>query len=479
MGRTQPMKSQMLKTAGLLQRLEKWIPEGHLLHERSLRTARLLLMFYMASAAFLVVFATFYGCIGYMLGLWACLGGAMVVPILLWTFYRTGSLAVTTAVFDINAILMFSVLIYGTGGINSSIVPWLAIVPASGFVFQGWKRGLLMSIVCLVEIIVLFVLDLSGIHLPNLYDQDYRLHLNVVVQTGLLIYIFMILMIYQGSRDRTIRQLDELNAALHHRKAEVEQQREALEERNAQFIQLNAQLESTVASRTAKLALANKELDTFLYEAAHALRRPTARIMGLVSILKRETDPLVAGQMQGHVDVSAQLMDAILHKLVAVSELNSRPLHLEWLAISTVVDGAVQGMIYPNADAKPEWQVECDAAPEVLTDRFMLELALRYVLENAVQYSAKTGRQPTIHVGATQVGNDVELRITDNGIGIPASEIGRVTEMFFRATEKFPGGGLGLYVAQKAIDRLGGSIVLASELGVGTTVVMRLPVARY
>ncbi|HEX2900563.1 MAG TPA: ATP-binding protein, partial [Bacteroidia bacterium] len=57
---------------------------------------------------------------------------------------------------------------------------------------------------------------------------------------------------------------------------------------------------------------------------------------------------------------------------------------------------------------------------------------------------------------------------------IPASEIGRVTEMFFRATEKVAGGGLGLYVAQRAMDRMGGVIEIQSVMDSGTEVVLRV-----
>lgn len=469
------MERLLINQKSILGWAEMFVPAKYLADERSLRKARLLVIFYLTTAVFLVAFAALYFLIDYHLGVWACIYGAAIVPVLLYVFHRTGSFAVTSGVFDFNAILMFSMLIYGTGGINSSIVPWLAIIPASGFVFDGWRRGLAMSLICLAEIVVLYLLEAGGTHLPMLFNTQYLQLLNLIVLLGLMAYIFMILLIYEVSRERTIRQLDALNADLEQRKLEVEQQREALAESNIRIVNINANLELKVASRTEKLQQAKKELDTFLYEAAHALRRPVARIMGLVSILRSEPENTpTALAMQDHIDRSTSLMDQMLHKLIVVSEIDSRTVTSCTLQVSDFVHRMVEqregdlkrvGCI-PQIAVAPHLAVVCDA--------ILLEFALGYVLDNAIQYTAKTGRAPEISLHAANTDGQLSIRIQDNGLGIPASEIGRVTEMFFRATEKVAGGGLGLYVAQRAMDRMGGVIEITSVMDAGTEVVLRV-----
>ncbi len=454
--------------------VEMLIPVNYLSDERSLRKARLLVLFYLSTAIFLGAFAALYHLVGYSLGVWACTYGAAVVPLLLFVFHRSGSFGITTAVFDFNAIVMFSILIYGTGGINSSIVPWLAIVPASGFVFYGWRRGLMMSLVCLIEIVILYVLKAKGMELPRLYDLQYTQLLNLIVQLGLMAYIFMILLIYEVSRERTIRQLDELNADLAYRKLEVELQREALRESNTRIVNTNANLELKVASRTEKLQQAKKELDTFLYEAAHALRRPVARIMGLVSILRSEPENIpTALAMQDHIDRSTALMDQMLHKLILVSEIDGRTSTTENIEVLNFCYRILADRMTETQKSESGLQVEISADLMVNADPFLLRVAFENVLDNALQYSAKTGRKPEICIAATKEDGEILLQITDNGLGIPATEIGRVTEMFFRATEKVPGGGLGLYLVQKSLDKMGGTMLISSELGVGTVVELR------
>jgi signal transduction histidine kinase len=459
----------------ILQWAEMLVPSKYLSDERNLRKARLMILFYLTTAIFLIGFAVLYHLIDYRLGVWACIYGAAVVPLLLFVFHRTGSFGITSAVFDINAIVMFSMLIYGTGGINSSIVPWLAIVPASGFVFDGWKRGLMMSIVCFAEIVALYILETGGNHLPQLFNTEHVQLLNLVVQLGLMAYIFMILLIYEISRERTIKQLDALNTDLSQRKREVELQREALSESNVQIANINADLERKVASRTAKLQQAKKELDTFLYEAAHALRRPVARIMGLVSILRSEPENTpTALAMQDHIDRSTALMDQMLHKLIIVSEIDSRPVTTENINVADFCRAMIEERAEEFQKAGCQLELELPKNIRLETDPFLLQVVITHLLDNAIQYSAKTGRKPEISIRGTKTGQQFILQIQDNGLGIPATELSRVTEMFFRATEKVPGGGLGLYLVQKAADKMGGTLSIASELGVGTTVELNL-----
>lgn len=476
--RIKKMERLILSPREAVQWVESMVPTQHLSDDRNLRKGRLLVFFYLSTAGFLLVFIALYALVGYWLGVWACSYGAVVVPLLLYIFHRTGSFAVTTGVFNFNAIFMFSLLIYGTGGIDSSIVPWLAIVPASGFVFDGWRRGLLMSLVCLAEIVVLFVLKTYSIHLPHLYDTTHTQVLNFAVHVGLVGYIFMILTIYEVSRERTIQRLDRLNADLARSKEEVEAQREALAESNAHIATINAGLEQEVASRTAGLVQAKKELDTFLYEAAHALRRPIARIMGLTQILRElPGNPATAQTLHDHLDTSTLLMDQMLHKLIMVSELDTRPLDLQRVPLSLLVEKVATAHGEALHRVEADFSLDVPQEAEVVIDPFLLEVSLGYVLDNAIRYTAKTGRKPKVEVRGEMNAGHWRIHIEDNGLGIPDSQIGRVTEMFFRATEKVTGGGLGLYVVRRALERMGGTLLLKSELGVGTVATIEFQMA--
>lgn len=470
------MERLSLDSTSWLQWADALTPPVLLADARNRAKARLLVIFYMATAVFLLSFTLLYWLIDYRLGFASTLYGAAVVPLLLYVFYKTGSFTVTSGTFNVNALLMFTMLIYGSGGIDSCILPWLAIVPATGFVFDGWWRGLLMTLVGLAEIIVLYALEVGGIELPTLFDPQHARVLNLSVLIGLMVYITMVLMFYQITRERTIVRLDRLYQDLNLRKQEVEQQREELAERNARIADTNAQLEQLVALRTARLARAKRELDTFLYEAAHALRRPVARIMGLSGILRGQAgDAPAALALHDHMDTSTTLMDQILHKLILVNEVDNRVPQAEPLEMGALLAASL-GQRAAEVDAAGAVATLSPAPPQHLEgDAFLIDLAFGLVLENALRYTARSGRPPEIGITVDGGPDHVQFSIQDNGIGIAASELPRVTEMFFRATEKVAGGGLGLYVVRRALERIGGSLHVESELGQWTRVTLRVP----
>jgi signal transduction histidine kinase len=110
-------------------------------------------------------------------------------------------------------------------------------------------------------------------------------------------------------------------------------------------------------------------------------------------------------------------------------------------------------------------------------DEARLEHALGHVLGNAVKFSAPGGR---VTVTTERRGRDrVVIRVSDEGIGIPAADLTSIPSRFFRASNvqnaAIPGVGLGLSIAQQVVCAHGGSLEVASTLGVGTTVSLHLP----
>ena len=113
----------------------------------------------------------------------------------------------------------------------------------------------------------------------------------------------------------------------------------------------------------------------------------------------------------------------------------------------------------------------------MLADRTLVGQLLANVIGNAVKYVAP-GTTPHVIIGSELVGDMLEIRVADNGIGIPRTERGRIFDSFYRASSSgsYPGTGLGLAICARAVERHGGRISAREGLdGGGTTLVFTLP----
>ena len=115
-----------------------------------------------------------------------------------------------------------------------------------------------------------------------------------------------------------------------------------------------------------------------------------------------------------------------------------------------------------------------DGVPAVRADPDKLRQVVAQLVENAVKYSPAGA---VVRVEARARPDAVEITVVDEGSGIPDSELERIFDKFYRASETQPGTGLGLFIAQGLVSAMGGRIWVRSEEGGGSRFTFALPVA--
>jgi signal transduction histidine kinase len=115
-----------------------------------------------------------------------------------------------------------------------------------------------------------------------------------------------------------------------------------------------------------------------------------------------------------------------------------------------------------------------DSSVHASVDVALFEMIALNLLENSIQFLKKeqTGK---VECRLYTSGDQIVLSVRDNGIGIPGEIRPKVFDLFFRGTEQSNGNGLGLYITEKAVRLMKGSIELTSDPGQGTHVSVRLP----
>ncbi len=219
----------------------------------------------------------------------------------------------------------------------------------------------------------------------------------------------------------------------------------------------------------------------FLASMSHELRTPLNAIIGFTRLVSRNAEVLPAKQVDNlsKILVSAEQLLALIDEILDLSRIEAGEVALE-IAETDVADVVreVTDSLEPLVD-RPRVQlvVETQAdLPPVITDADKVRQVLLNLVSNAIKYT----EQGSITVRAEAVDGRIRIAVSDTGVGIPGAELGRIFDEFHRAesigTRQRSGTGLGLTISRRLARALEGDITVASELGVGSTFTLDLPV---
>ena len=221
----------------------------------------------------------------------------------------------------------------------------------------------------------------------------------------------------------------------------------------------------------------------FVANVSHELRTPLTAIKGYAETLLHGGlgDPGSAAEFVRVIDRHAERLRLLIEELLDLAAVEQGRSHLsvEPTSAAEVAAQAV-GVIRPAAEAKGQTlAVDVpDDLPLCLADHDRLAQVLINLLDNAVKFTPERGR---IRIEGRVAGDRLALAVVDNGPGIPAEDLGRVFERFYRverSRDRREGGtGLGLAIAKHLVQAMEGTIEASSALGAGSTFRVNLPLA--
>jgi|GEM_PF-1650210 len=222
-----------------------------------------------------------------------------------------------------------------------------------------------------------------------------------------------------------------------------------------------------------KLISINKELDRFVYSAAHDLRAPLANVKGLANLIKQES---VSDQASNYLDLqlkSIEKLDTFIKSLVDYLKNSRHELRLQAVDFRQSVPDLIDQYRYGETSQNIDFQYSIKQKGRFVTDPRRLEIVMSNLLSNAIRYSdKKKQRQVRIEVEAGE--HNAEIAIIDNGIGINADHIGKIFKLFYRSSESSEGTGIGLYLVKETVEKLEGTIEVDSVEGEWTKFTVKL-----
>ena len=245
-----------------------------------------------------------------------------------------------------------------------------------------------------------------------------------------------------------------------------------LKQAQANIVKINEELRRSNLS----LGRSNEDLERFAYIASHDLQEPLRMITTYTQLLFRayagEWKGDAAGFVANIVD-GARRIRTLLSDLLAYTEINAETeeplgavdLHAAFESARANLKAAIE---------ESGASVACDPLPRVGGREGHFVSLLQNLIGNAIKYRSQD--PPRIHVTARTVGEQLQIAVSDNGIGIDPEYHQKIFLAFKRLHgRKIPGSGIGLAICQRVVERYGGRIWVESRAGAGSTFVFSLP----
>jgi PAS domain S-box-containing protein len=232
--------------------------------------------------------------------------------------------------------------------------------------------------------------------------------------------------------------------------------------------------EQELRSKNDELQKTNQELDRFVYSASHDMRAPLSTLRGLLNLAKKTQELGEIESLHEKMINRIQTMEGFIREVTDYSRntrLDIKPTNVNLLAVAEEIRRSFEFLLN---EASVEYRIEIDPRAAFKTDKDRLNVILNNLVSNAIKYHDPAKVNRFVEISACVKDDHCLIRISDNGIGIPAQYQEKMFDMFFRASERSDGSGLGLYIVKETLQRLKGAITCVSEERMGSTFEVRL-----
>ena len=209
----------------------------------------------------------------------------------------------------------------------------------------------------------------------------------------------------------------------------------------------------------------------FLSNAAHQLKTPLTVILGAAELLAsgKDGDPALRERLLNHILSESRRMDRLSDVLLRLARVGwgEREPRIESLNLRDAAGYAAE-LVEPLAESAGLGVAVEGEDAYVRADTEWLQEVLLVLLSNSIQHSSRGGFIHLVVRGAA-------VTVEDTGVGISPEDLPHVFERFYRGKDSSDGFGIGLSICKELIERMGGSISIRSQEGVGTALKVRLP----
>jgi PAS domain S-box-containing protein len=252
--------------------------------------------------------------------------------------------------------------------------------------------------------------------------------------------------------------------------AALRKSHDALQNAQQELKRHASNLEQTVGERTAELREKNGELEAFSYSVSHDMRSPLRAMQGYAAALLADHKPNLNEEGRYYLErihKAAARMDLLIQEVLTYSRVSNEKLTFQPVDLERLISEVVQS--YPDFQTPKAIITVKGPLPRVVGNEALVTQVISNLIVNAIKF-VKPGETPSIFIHGESTETLVRVWVEDNGIGIDPMHYKRIFEIFGRVygDKQFEGTGIGLAIAKKAVERMGGEIGVESQLNQGS-----------
>ena len=217
--------------------------------------------------------------------------------------------------------------------------------------------------------------------------------------------------------------------------------------------------------------------DMFMYKAAHDLRAPLMSIKALIDMMRTDPEKQNADHYLDLVEQSIDKMNqSIGHVIHALKSCDVKTVALP-VDFKKIAEEAIQAIRFIAVQRFVRIELMVEQRDIFFSQESLLKSIFNNLLSNAIIYRDET-KLSSVYLHITFDDKCAHILFKDNGIGIKEDMLEKIFAKFFRVNNDQGGSGLGLFIVKSAVENMGGTIRVQSEVGKGTTFMIDIPNAK-
>jgi signal transduction histidine kinase len=241
------------------------------------------------------------------------------------------------------------------------------------------------------------------------------------------------------------------------------------------LLAINHHSEREILIKNDLLSKTNQELDRFVYSASHDLKAPLSSMLGLIEIAQRTDNPAEVQTCLTMMKGRVKNLDEFILEIINYSRNSRLELNVESINLLDLTKEIVDNLKYAEGFEHIYFKYNFPVGLQINTDRARLRVILNNLISNSLKYHDNSKPEKVIEIDAEKENHFLKMTVSDNGIGIAPEHHSKIFDMFYRASEKSKGSGLGLYIVQETVRKMDGKIQMSSDVGLGTKFEIEIP----